>query len=184
MYDDKQIIGSRKEAAQCIAEGSYEFRPMTAEDLPLIKRWLETPHVGEWWHDPAEQFELVSDDLDHPEMAQFIVAAQARPFAYLQCYRLSDWNTGFGLQSDGTRGLDQFIGEADLLGHGHGSAFVRAFTDKLFAGGTPRVVLDPEPDNARAIRTYEKAGFVRDRLVDTPNGVALLMWRDATPSAQ
>ena len=46
------------------------------------------------------------------------------------------------------------------------------------------MVLDPEPDNARAIRAYEKAGFVRDRIVDTPDGPALLMWRDATLSAQ
>ena len=37
----------------------YEFVPMGAADLPLIRRWLETPHVSEWWHDPAEQFELV-----------------------------------------------------------------------------------------------------------------------------
>ena len=33
--------------------------------------------------------------------------------------------------------------------------------------------------NARAIRAYEKAGFSKDRLVDTPDGVALLMFRDA-----
>jgi len=80
---------------------------MTAADLPMIKRWLETPHVSEWWHDAAEQFELVSGDLVHPDMAQFIVAAEARPFAYLQCYNLSAWNAGFGPQPAGTRGLDQ-----------------------------------------------------------------------------
>ena len=38
---------------------------------------------------------------------------------------------------------------------------------------------DPDPDNARAIRAYEKAGFSKDRLIDTPDGVALLMVRDA-----
>ena len=85
---------------------------MTHADLPLIKRWLETPHVAEWWHDPSDQFELVSGDLDHPNVAQFIVRTNERPFAYLQCYRLSDWNNGFGPQPDGTRGIDQFIGEA------------------------------------------------------------------------
>ena len=46
--------------------------------------------------------------------------------------------------------------------------------------GTPRVVTDPDPTNARAIRSYEKAGFARDRLVDTPDGVALLMIRNAS----
>ena len=157
-----------------------QFVPMTADRLPLIKRWLETPHVAEWWHDPAEQFELVSGDLHHPDMAQFIVATAGRPFAYLQCYNLSAWNTGFGPQPVGTRGLDQFIGEPDMLGLGHGSAFIRAFADHLLAAaGTPRIVIDPDPRNARAIRSYAKAGFVRDRLVDAPDGEALLMVRDA-----
>ena len=152
---------------------------MTAADLPMIKRWLETPHVSEWWHDAAEQFELVSGDLVHPDMAQFIVAAEARPFAYLQCYNLSAWNAGFGPQPAGTRGIDQFIGEADMMGQGHGSAFVRAFIEDLLNSGIPRVVLDPKPTNSRAIRAYEKAGFQRDREVDTPDGAALLMVRNA-----
>ena len=112
-------------------------------------------------------------------MAQFIVAADTRPFAYLQCYNISAWDAGFGPQPAGTRGLDQFIGEQDMLGRGHGSAFIRDFAERLLADGTPRVVIDPDPDNARAIRAYEKAGFSRDRLVDTADGVALLMVRDA-----
>jgi aminoglycoside 6'-N-acetyltransferase len=161
-----------------MVSSEYEFVPMTSVDLPLIRRWLETPHVSEWWHDPAEQFELVSGDLDHPDMVQFIVASDRRPFAYLQCYNLSDWNTGFGPQPDGTRGLDQFIGEADMLDRGHGSAFIRSFAERLLAKGTPRVVIDPDPANARAIRAYERAGFVKDRVVDTPDGPALLMVRD------
>jgi aminoglycoside 6'-N-acetyltransferase len=151
---------------------------MSAGDLPTIRRWLEMPHVREWWNDPAEQFELVSSDLGHPDMAQFIVAADGREFTYLQCYNLSAWNSGFGPQPDGTRGLDQFIGEADMIGCGHGSAFVRAFADQLLASGTPRVVTDPDPSNIRAVRAYEKAGFRSSGLVETPDGTALLMVRD------
>jgi aminoglycoside 6'-N-acetyltransferase len=162
-----------------MASADYEFVSMTSADLPLIRRWLETPHVSQWWHDPAEQFELVSGDLDHPDMAQYIVAADGRPFAYLQCYNLSDWNTGFGPQPHGTRGLDQFIGEADMLGCGHGSAFIRIFTEQLLAKGARRVVIDPDPANARAIRAYARAGFSKERIVDTPDGPALLMVRDA-----
>jgi aminoglycoside 6'-N-acetyltransferase len=104
---------------------AYAFRPMTAADLPTIKCWLAAPHVRQWWHDPCEQFELVSGDLEHPDMAQFIVAADQREFAYLQCYNLSAWHTGFGAQPEGARGLDQFIGEVDMLDRGHGSAFIR-----------------------------------------------------------
>ncbi|MGA7074220.1 GNAT family N-acetyltransferase [Bradyrhizobium sp.] len=157
---------------------AYAFRPMSTDDLPTIRHWLETPHVSEWWHDPAEQFEIVSGDLDHPDMAQFIVAADGQEFAYLQCYNLSAWDSGFGPQPDGTRGLDQFIGEASMLGCGHGSGFLRAFADGLLVSGTPRVVTDPDPANTRAIKAYERAGFRRDSIVETPDGPALLMMRD------
>ena len=117
-------------------------------------------------------------------MDQFIVGADARDFAYLQCYRLGVWDDGFGPQPQGTRGLDQFIGEHDMLGRGHGAAFIREFSERLLANGTPRVVIDPDPANERAIRAYEKAGFQRDRIVDTPDGPALLMWRDGFTSNQ
>ncbi len=157
----------------------YQFRPMTADDLPLIKRWLAAPHVSEWWGDPDQQFGLVSGDLSEPAMDQFIVTAGERPFGYLQCYRLTDWNIGYGDQPDGTRGVDQFIGEPDMISCGHGSALTRQFTDGLLAAGLPRVVTDPDPSNHRAVRAYEKAGFHRDRMVDTPDGLSLLMVRNA-----
>jgi aminoglycoside 6'-N-acetyltransferase len=156
----------------------YVFRPMSADDLPLLRRWLAMPHVTRWWGHPDVQLVLLRDDLDHPAMDQQIVAIGGKPFGYLQCYQLTDWNTGFGSHPAGTRGVDQFIGEPDMVGRGHGSAVLRAFVDRLFSAGTPRVVTDPDPANGRAIRAYEKAGFRKDRLVDTPDGRALLMVRN------
>jgi aminoglycoside 6'-N-acetyltransferase len=158
----------------------YQFRPMSADDLPLLRRWLAMPHVAEWWGAADEQFDLVSGDLDEPAMDQFIVATQEHPFAYLQCYDPAVWpEGGLGVHPQGTRGIDQFIGEAEMVGRGHGSAFIRAFTDDLLGAGTPRIVTDPDPRNARAIRAYEKAGFVKNDLVDTADGIALLMVRNA-----
>jgi aminoglycoside 6'-N-acetyltransferase len=157
----------------------YEFRPMTVDDLARVRQWLTAPHVAQWWGDPGEQFALVSGDLDHPDMAQFIVELHRRPFAYLQSYDLTAWDSGFGRQPWGTRGIDQFIGEPDMIGRGHGSAFIRAFVARLIADGVPRIVTDPDPANGRAVRAYEKAGFCKDRIVDTPDGPALLMVRNA-----
>ena len=152
---------------------------MIADDLPLVRRWLGASHVAEWWGEPDEQYDLVSGDLNHPAMDQFIVTREKRPFAYLQCYDPAAWESGFGPQPAGTRGIDQFIGEAGMIGRGHGSAFIRSFVGGLLANATPRVVTDPDPANARAVRAYEKAGFRKDRLVDTPDGRALLMVRNA-----
>jgi aminoglycoside 6'-N-acetyltransferase len=135
----------------------YQFLPMSAADLPLVRRWLAAPHVREWWGDPGEQFALVSEDLE-------------------QCYEQTAWpDNGLGIHPPGTRGIDQFIGEPDMTGRGHGSSFIRAFIAGLVRAGTPRVLTDPDPANARAIRAYEKAGFRKDRMVDTPDGRALLM---------
>ena len=118
----------------------YQFLPMSAADLPLVRGWLAAPHVTQWWGDPDEQFGLVSEDLDQPAMNQFVVTIDGRPFAYLQCYDQTAWpDNGLGIHPSGTRGIDQFIGEPDMTGRGHGSSFIRAFIVALIRAGTPRV---------------------------------------------
>jgi len=156
----------------------YVFHPMTSADLPLIGQWLALPHVREWWGDPAEQYALVRGDLDEPAMDQFIVCAADQPFGYLQCYDLTAWNSGFGPQPDGTRGIDLFIGAPDMIERGHGSALIRCFVVDRLQNGAPRIVTDPDPVNIRAVRAYERAGFHKDRMVGTPDGPALLMVRN------
>jgi aminoglycoside 6'-N-acetyltransferase len=161
-------------------DNRYRFRPMTTSDLPLVRRWLAEPHVVQWWGNTLEQFELVSGDLEVEAMEQFVVAIDDRPFGYLQCYDPDVWpENGLGVHPRGTRGIDQFIGEQDMVDRGPGSAFIRTFIDRLLAAGAPRVITDPDPANGRAIRAYEKAGFRRQHLVETPDGTALLMVRDA-----
>jgi aminoglycoside 6'-N-acetyltransferase len=156
----------------------YVFRPLSVSDLPMVKRWLVTPEVVRWWGDPGEQYALVSGDLDHPDMDQFIVSLGEHPFGYIQCYALSTWNQSFGAQPPKTRGIDQFIGEAEMIGRGHGSGFIRQFVKDMLTSGIPRIVTDPDPDNGRAVRAYARAGFQSGRVVDTPDGPALLMVRN------
>jgi aminoglycoside 6'-N-acetyltransferase len=120
-------------------QAAYDFRPMSAHDLEMVNVWLGRPHVCEWWGDPGEQLELVSADLAEPVMDPFIVSRRGRPFAYLQGYLQSAWpENGLGAHPPGTRGIDQFIGEPDMVGRGHGSAFIRTFVDGLLAAGVPR----------------------------------------------
>jgi aminoglycoside 6'-N-acetyltransferase len=165
--------------ARIAATVRYDFRPLAATDLPMLRRWLSTLHVREWWGDPDEQYALVAGDLPSPAMEQFIVTVDDRPFGYVQTCDLASWpDPAFADQPPGTRAIDQFIGEAEMLGKGHGAGFVRAFVDRLQAAGIPRVITDPDPANRRAVRAYEKAGFRSVRLVDTLDGQALLMLRD------
>jgi aminoglycoside 6'-N-acetyltransferase len=163
-----------------MARYAHQFRPLRISDLAMVRRWLAMPHVAEWWGDPDQQFALVSSDFHDPAMQQFIVSTDGAPFGYLQCYDLLKWPTaGVGQQPDGTRGIDQFIGKPEMIDRGHGSDFIGSFVDDLLSAGTPRVITDPDPENCRAIRAYEKAGFGRDRIVETCDGPALLMVRAA-----
>ena len=71
-----------------------------------------------------------------------------------------------------------FLADGDRLGKGLGTAMVSQFVDRLFRDpAVTEVRLDPHPENHRAIRCYEKAGFVRAGEIVTPDGPALLMRR-------
>ncbi len=160
-----------------MSEAEYGFRPMTAADLPMARRWLETPAVRRWWGDPAEQAGLLEEDLDDRRMAMWIVSHEGRPFAYIQDYEPGAWALHHlaGLPAR-SRGIDQFIGEPDMLNRGHGSAFIRAHAETLIARGAPAVGTDPDPSNARAIRAYEKAGFTAvGECLDSEGELVLLM---------
>jgi aminoglycoside 6'-N-acetyltransferase len=156
----------------------YQFHPLTPVDLPLVTRWLAAPHVSQWWPDVDRQLANIRRHLEETDIELFVVHAAQRPIGYLQSYDVPAGGHPFPDQPSGSRGIDQFIGEADMIDRGHGSAFIRVFVDQLFAAGVPRVMTDPDPANKRAIRAYEKAGFSADRLVDTPHGRTLLMVRD------
>lgn len=154
----------------------YALRPVSAGDLPMLRRWLETPEARRWWGDPEAQYALLREDLADPLMRMRIVSLDGRPFAYVQDYDVSAWpQPHLAHLPQGARAVDTFIGEPDLVGQGHGSAYLRLLAEQLIAEGAPAVAVDPDPSNARARRAYLKAGFVEDRVVDTPAGPAVLM---------
>ncbi|MER9524707.1 acetyltransferase [Mesorhizobium sp. M0292] len=138
----------------------YDFRPVVEKDLPMIAAWLAEPHVAEWWDDPETEIAGISEHIDSISVEPLIVELDGRPIAYLQSYdpHLEDGHP-YADQPFGTLGIDLSIGVPDLIGKGHGSAIVRQFAEQLFEEGAPRVIIDPHPDNGRAIRAYEKAGF-------------------------
>jgi RimJ/RimL family protein N-acetyltransferase len=62
------------------------------------------------------------------------------------------------------------------LGQGLGTILVRALVEMLFTDpAVTKIQTDPSPNNLRAVRCYEKAGFVRLKTVTTPDGPAVYM---------
>lgn len=155
---------------------AYDLRPASADDLPMLRRWLDTPEAARWWGDPDEQYALLEEDLANPLMRMRLVTLDGTPFAYVQDYDIGSWpQPHLAHLPAGTRAIDTFIGVPAMVGRGHGSACLRQIADALIAEGAPCLVIDPDPENQRARRAYAKAGFVEDRVVQTPEGMAVLM---------
>jgi aminoglycoside 6'-N-acetyltransferase len=154
----------------------YRFRPCTDADVPTVERWLQGPEVVRWWGDPAEELALLKGDLDEPSMRQWVVEHRGRPFAYVQAYEAHAWPQAHLLHlPDGTQVIDAFVGEPDMLGCGHGSAFLRLFATILIKEGAPIVAIDPDVENLRARRAYARAGFAEDAVVQAEDGPVALM---------
>ncbi len=150
----------------------------------MLHEWLSRAHVVAWWGPAPSLAETIAEFRPHtasaPEVQGFIAHADGEDLGFIQSYQpVAFHGEGWWLDEHdpGVRGIDQFLADAQRLGQGLGSAMVRAFVAKLFEDpSVTRVQTDPSPDNGRAIRAYEKAGFVAAGEVDTPDGRALLMY--------
>ena len=162
---------------------AYDFRPMSTDDLAMVNAWLDTPEVARWWIEaeglPGEKLDVAY--LAETDTQHWIVSLDGLPFAFMQDY---DPHAHDGHHFErlplGSRGIDQIIGVPELIGRGHGSAFIRQHCDRLFMMGAPAIGTDPHPDNGRAIRAYEKAGFAAQGTEETEWGRVRLMVRHST----
>ena len=123
----------------------------------MLTAWQSHPHVHEWWgaNEPYDEA-----DLSDPRVARWIVSFAERPFAFMQDYTVHGWEDHhFVSLPKGSRGIDQYIGDPEMVGFGHGSGFIGMRMQALFNEGAPVIATDPHPDNERAIAVYRKLGF-------------------------
>ena len=165
--------------SHAISIDRYHFRAMTRADLPMVRRWLDTPAARRWWGEPELEAGLLDDDLDEPRMAMLIVTHDGVPFAFAQHYAVHSWPVPyFAHLPAGSRAVDTFIGDPAMIGVGHGSTYLRLLAQYLRARGVPIVAIDPAIGNYRARRAYARAGFVRERIAGAAKRPAAVMLFD------
>ena len=159
----------------------FQMRSMTEEDGSLICEWRYPP--------PYDRYRWLSWEQMKREMREFgdpaIRAAQYRSvrsgrddelIAYVQLFPLDRAvRIGLGLRPD-------------LCGCGHGGAVIRlAVQEALRCKPRPDAEIDLEVEtwNKRAIRAYEKAGFVPESRYDrqAEHGVVQVLCMVWQPSA-
>ncbi len=136
------------------------IRALRQGDIDLLAGWPGYP-----W--PYERFDLPFAGLASAGRSEVFEARRADPgritlvgdlpaqpcAVYLGLVQI-DWRAGFV----GNMG---YRVHSEWCGRGIGTRFMRAVSDLCFEGGMRTLRLDVIAANARAIRCYEKAGFVR-----------------------
>jgi RimJ/RimL family protein N-acetyltransferase len=156
-----------------LAPSVITFRALAEADLPLVHAWLNNPEVARWYglgfeNQTSPSLEDVkayyaARMVEEAPVILYIIQLSGRPVGFIQTYRIGDhkdYARALDFDND-ARGIDLFIGEDDVRGGGFGTRVIERFLEaEVFSRpGVATAVLAPDPDNARGIRCYEKAGF-------------------------
>jgi len=144
-----------------------KFRPMTRTDFPVFQKWLSKPHVDAWWHQPFNLVEIEEkygprvDGIQPTYM--YVVLYRENPIGWIQWYRWADYPDHAAQLSaaKSAAGIDLGIGETDFLGKGLGPKVIHQFIQEIVFvhPEITGIVSDPEEENVRSLRAFEKAGF-------------------------
>lgn len=148
-------------------QNEYGFKKVTRADFSQIRQWLDAPHLAEWWT-PGEE-ELGAIQADEDGRTAFIVDHNALPFAYLQVVDASlDPALSEQLNIDkGTLKFDQFVGDTQMIGFGHGIKFIKAFVAAMKENPkVSKLMVTPAKDNVFAARSYSQAGFRPEKTIN------------------
>ena len=160
------------------------FTPVTTEHYALLARWLNAPHVRQWWGDPDEELGYIRDMMEGRDTTRpFLIVVDGTPVGYIQYWFVGhhqnqEWvrdNPWLAELSSDTIGVDLSIGEPELLSKGIGSRALKLFVEQRLAEGHTSIIIDPDPDNPRAVRAYKKAGFSPVPHLEGRTGDTLIM---------
>lgn len=140
--------------------GPLRLRHAVVADLDVLLGWQRQPHIIEAGIDEDWGW---AQELPRrpPWREQLIAELHGRPIGFVQIIDARAEETHYwGDVERGARAIDIWIGAADALGRGHGSAMMREALARCFAvEEVPAVLVDPLARNRRAHRFYRRFGF-------------------------
>jgi aminoglycoside 6'-N-acetyltransferase len=144
------------------------FRPFREDDLSQLHEWFQREHVERWWRtEPTtlertrERYLPAIDGRDPTDL--YAILLDDAPIGMIQTYLVSDYPEFAQLTEtgQGVAGIDLFIGEAELTGHGLGTEIIRTFVEQIVFARPETVacIADPDALNVASLRAFAKAGF-------------------------
>jgi aminoglycoside 6'-N-acetyltransferase len=162
----------------------YQFREMSPQDIPLLFKWANEPHVKPWWKtesDPKKFEERYTATLKSGKVKAYIVSFNDEAIGYLHYWQTESDPQFVHLYPSGAIRMGQLIGEPSALKQSHGTKMIKEFADNILRDEKVKmIVATVDAGNTGAIKAYSKAGFRRDADMQTTNGPVALMERKRT----
>lgn len=135
------------------------------EEYALLLRWLSQNEISRFYGgNGAAEVASIKKHVQKGDVCSCLILEEERPVGYLQFYEISDPEEKQELLLSPyplAFGIDLFLGEPGNLGKGIGTQCMHMVCDYLFSEKhADALCIDPRVDNPRALRCYEKAGFV------------------------
>ena len=137
------------------------LRLSTVRDVDLILNWSQDPRVFAWWEGRPLSREEVEEKYVGarlPDVIVYIIERDNEPIGLVQA-----WHEG------NQSGMDMFL-SGPAQGQGLGPLVARALASDLTERGWSNITADPAVDNRRAVRAWQKAGFVVSGEMGTEDG--------------
>ena len=156
------------------------LRPMraTMEDYQYMQAWFAEPELQQWvWCDekgePPVSLERIAEKYgtraqNPTDVFPCFILHAGEPIGFIQYY----------LHTEDTIGLDMWIGVPSERSRGYGTEALRQMVGLIRRKhpNVKEVFIDPEKENQRAVRCYQKAGFRSEcEFTDEEGATCLLM---------
>ncbi len=155
---------------------TLKFMEDTIDDYTLMRSWFLEPELQEWvWCDKKGELPTLSRVIEKysprvkspTDVFPYFILRDGVPIGFIQYY----------IQNETSIGLDTWIGVLSERNHGYGAEALRQMI-RLIRRRHPHIkeiFIDPEVSNKRAIKCYQKAGFIPCGEIEVENSRHLLL---------
>lgn len=166
------------------------LHPLKHKHLTLLLRWLEQPHVKQWWDsDVSWNYEKIVqkygnringiDGKTGNSIACFVIFYDEIPIGYVQYYEHADFEKELSddikhLLPKPCASFDIFIGEKEYCGKGISSVVLKMLFEDYILKNFKAICVAVDIQNKAALKAYQKAGLTVLKQTET----IIVLWKD------